>query len=67
MTIYFSTFTMNDEVVLCCIRIDSNGAIIMKPDFSPTSYFIQTLGFARGINKKSISIFFKFPFFPRNL
>ncbi|RNA44327.1 Meckel syndrome type 1 [Brachionus plicatilis] len=42
-----NTFTMNDEVVLCCIKIDSNGAIIMKPDFSSISYFIQTGGFAR--------------------
>lgn len=39
---------MNDEVVLCCIKIDSNGAIIMKPDFSSMSYFVQTGGFARG-------------------
>ncbi|CAF0733853.1 unnamed protein product [Brachionus calyciflorus] len=42
-----NTFTMNDEVVLCCIKIDSNGAIVMKPDFSKDSYFIQTGGFAR--------------------
>lgn len=39
---------MNDECVLCCIKIDSNGAIIMKPDFSDQPYFAQTGGFARG-------------------
>lgn len=57
---------MNDEVVLCCIRIDSNGAIIMKPDFSSTSYFIQTLGFARG-NKKKYRNYFLNILFSRDL
>ena len=46
--LYFSTFTMQDECVLCCIKIDSNGAIIMKPDFSESSYIVQTSGFAKG-------------------
>jgi hypothetical protein len=39
---------MNDERVLCCIKIDQNGAIIVKPDFSNYSYFVQTGGFAKG-------------------
>lgn len=43
-----STFTMNDECVLCCIKIDSNGTIVMKPSFSRNSYYVQTTGFARG-------------------
>jgi hypothetical protein len=38
---------MNDEKVLCCIKIDSNGAIVMKPNFSSDSYIVQTGGFAR--------------------
>ena len=40
---------MQDECVLCCIKIDSNGAIIVKPDFSDSSYIVQTGGFAKGI------------------
>ena len=39
---------MQDECVLCCIKIDANGAIVMKPDFSETSYLVQTGGFAKG-------------------
>jgi hypothetical protein len=39
---------MNDECVLCSIKIDANGAIIVKPDFSSQSYFVQTGGFAKG-------------------
>lgn len=37
------------ERVLCCIRIDSNGCIIMKPKFNLTGvpYLVQTGGFAR--------------------
>jgi hypothetical protein len=38
---------MNDEKVLCCIKIDSNGAIIMKPNFNPKAYIVQTGGFSR--------------------
>jgi len=41
---------MQDECVLCCIKIDSNGAIIVKPDFSDLSYIVQTGGFAKGIS-----------------
>ena len=40
---------LNRERVLCCIKIDSNGMIIMKPDFSHTSYLIYTYGISRGI------------------
>jgi hypothetical protein len=39
---------LNKERVLCCIKIDSNGMIIMKPDFSKTSYLIYTYGISRG-------------------
>ncbi len=52
-----STFTMQDECVLCCIKIDSNGAIIVKPDFSDSSYIVQTGGFAKG---KKISTLFRY-------
>jgi len=48
---------MQDECVLCCIKIDSNGAIIVKPDFSDSSYIVQTGGFAKG---KQISTHFRY-------
>lgn len=38
---------LNKERVLCCIKIDSNGMIIMKPDFSRQSYTIHTYGSSR--------------------
>ena len=41
---------MNKERVLCTIRIDSNGSIIMKPDFNKTPYLIYTFGNSRGKN-----------------
>jgi hypothetical protein len=41
---------LNKERVLCTIRIDSNGSIIMKPDFNKTPYLIYTFGNSRGKN-----------------
>jgi hypothetical protein len=39
------------EVVLCCIKIYSNGMVIVKPDFNSTKkpYVVETGGFANGI------------------
>ena len=51
---------MNDECVLCSIKIDANGAIIVKPDFSSQSYFVQTGGFAKG--RLSLTIFLAYSF-----
>ena len=38
------------EVVLCCIKIYSNGMVIVKPDFNSTKkpYVVETGGFANG-------------------
>lgn len=38
---------INKDRVLCCIKIDANGSIVMKPDFSSTSYLIHTYGKSR--------------------
>lgn len=37
----------NTERVLCSIKIDANGSIVMKPDFSKSSYLIHTYGASR--------------------
>jgi len=39
--------TLNKERVLCTIKIDANGSLIMKPDFSKSSYLIFTYGTSR--------------------
>ena len=38
---------LNKERVLCSIKIDANGSIVMKPDFSKNSYLIYTYGASR--------------------
>ena len=37
----------NTERVLCCIKIDANGSLVMKPDFGRSSYLIHTYGSSR--------------------
>ena len=46
-TFHLSTFTSGDECVLCSIKIDSNGTMVVKPDFSSKPYIVQTGGFAK--------------------
>ena len=42
--IFSTKLEINRERVICSIRIDSNGTIIMKPDFSSSPYLVNTFG-----------------------
>lgn len=46
-----SGFTEKNEFVLCTIKVDANGTIIVKPDFNDTSrpYVVETGGFGNGM------------------
>jgi hypothetical protein len=45
-----SGLTGHNEYVLCTIKVDANGSIIVKPDFNDPSrpYLVETGGYGNG-------------------
>ena len=47
---YTSGFTQKNEYILCTIKVDANGTVIVKPDFNDSTrpYYVETGGFGNG-------------------